>query len=107
MKDTGHWPDYRNSLGEGIKEMGQAVQRKLAQPWSPSRISIAFVFIYVLMSHELSNRVLLIKISGTEKFINEQFLNVDTHSLDVSGSVDEGTFPLSVTFFCLVFVSNG
>jgi hypothetical protein len=100
MKDSGHWPDYRNSLGEGIKKMGQAVQRKLAQPWSPSRISIAFVFIYVLMYHELSNRVLLIKISGTEKFINEQYLNVDTHSLDVSGSIDEGTFPLSVTLFC-------
>jgi hypothetical protein len=49
---------------------------------------------------EISDRVLLQKISDAEKFVKTEYLADGTHSSDVTGSIDEATFPLWVKLFC-------
>jgi hypothetical protein len=43
---------------------------------------------------------LLQKISEAEKFVKTEYLADGTHSSDVTGSIDEATFPLWVKLFC-------
>jgi hypothetical protein len=49
---------------------------------------------------EISERVLLQKIVDAEKFVKTEYLADGTHSSDVTGSIDEATFPLWVKLFC-------